>query len=59
MIKVTFEQRERAARRAWEEYCRSGNKPADIPARPDLVYHTEWKGWQDWLGQQPSPVDNK
>jgi hypothetical protein len=32
-------------------YCRSGDKPDDIPARPDHVYAEEgWRGWGDWLG---------
>jgi hypothetical protein len=44
------QEREEEARRAWERYCKSGKKPADIPERPDLVYGKEWKGWVDWLG---------
>jgi hypothetical protein len=34
----------------WYEYCKSGNKPDDISARPDVAYKKEWKGWGDWLG---------
>jgi hypothetical protein len=35
----------------WREYCRSGNKPADIPAGPSSVYASDgWVGWGDWLG---------
>ena len=35
----------------WRSYCGSGNKPPDIPARPDHVYaETGWAGWNDWLG---------
>ena len=35
----------------WREYCRSGNKPADIPAGPSSVYSSDgWVGWGDWLG---------
>jgi superfamily II DNA or RNA helicase len=35
----------------WRSYCRSGDKPHDIPARPDHVYAEEgWVGWGDWLG---------
>ena len=22
-----------------------------LPARPDLVYREEWRGWEDWLGK--------
>ena len=36
----------------WFEYCRSGNKPDDIPAYPDVVYEDEWIGWPDWLGYE-------
>jgi hypothetical protein len=35
----------------WRSYCRSGDKPHDIPARPDHVYAEEgWVDWGDWLG---------
>jgi len=34
----------------WEEYRRSGNRPADIPANPHRVYAKEFAGWADWLG---------
>ena len=36
----------------WFEYCRSGNKPDDIPAYPYAVYEDEWIGWPDWLGYE-------
>jgi hypothetical protein len=35
----------------WKEYCKSGKKPADIPANPLEVYGKEWKGFGDWLGR--------
>jgi hypothetical protein len=35
----------------WQrEYCKSGNKPNDIPATPQKVYKKDWKGWGDWTG---------
>jgi superfamily II DNA or RNA helicase len=35
----------------WWEYCKSGQKPNDIPAYPDQTYAvTGWSGWGDWLG---------
>lgn len=38
----------------WRLYCKSGNKPDDIPAHPHLTYkNKDWKGYGDWLG-----VDN-
>jgi len=37
----------------WMEFCRvDGNLPADIPARPDLVYDG-WRSWGHWLGNKP------
>lgn len=37
----------------WMESCRRpGFLPADIPARPDIVYH-EWRSWGHWLGNKP------
>lgn len=36
----------------WFEYCKSGNKPKDIPARPDVFYRKtgEWYTWTSFLG---------
>jgi hypothetical protein len=35
----------------WREFCRSGKKPADIPANPARTYRGKgWQGWGDWLG---------
>ena len=37
--------------REWKEnYCKSGNKPIEIPSRPDVIYKKEWKGWADFIG---------
>jgi hypothetical protein len=36
---------------AWQEYCRSGQRPSDIPSNPNRVYRgTGWAGMGDWLG---------
>ena len=33
------------------DYCKSGKKPADIPANPDKTYaEAGWAGMGDWLG---------
>jgi hypothetical protein len=37
-------------RNEWLKYCKSGNKPDDIPSKPDQSYKKEWKGIGDWLG---------
>jgi hypothetical protein len=34
----------------WQEYCKSGNKPDDIPANPDRTYKKDFKGFGDFLG---------
>jgi hypothetical protein len=35
----------------WRAYCRSGKKPADIPAKPSVIYANRgWVGMGDWLG---------
>ena len=36
--------------REWKAYCKSGNKPDDIPANPNRTYKKDWKGMGDWLG---------
>jgi Phage-integrase repeat unit len=39
------------SRTQWNAYCRSGKKPADIPAYPRQTYLNEgWAGYGDWLG---------
>ncbi|MDH3203339.1 MAG: hypothetical protein OEL81_01510 [Nitrosopumilus sp.] len=35
----------------WKQYCKSGNKPEDIPSNPNATYKNEWKGYVDWLGK--------
>ena len=34
----------------WNQYCKSGKKPEDIPAHPARKYKNEWIDWFDWLG---------
>ena len=35
----------------WYDYCKSRNKPIEIPSNPNVVYKNEgWKGYGDWLG---------
>ena len=35
----------------WWEYCKSGNKPDDIPSTPHEQYKDKgWINWGDWLG---------
>jgi superfamily II DNA or RNA helicase len=34
----------------WVAYCRSGKRPADVPANPSVSYAKEWSSWGDWLG---------
>lgn len=37
----------------WMEFARTDQLPADIPARPDLVYDN-WRSWNHWLGNKPT-----
>jgi superfamily II DNA or RNA helicase len=35
----------------WRTYCKSGNKPFDIPTHPHIIYaRVGWASWGDWLG---------
>jgi len=34
----------------WHAYCKSGNKPNNIPTNPYKIYKKEWKGMGDWTG---------
>jgi superfamily II DNA or RNA helicase len=37
--------------KGWVAYVKSGEKPADVPAKPHEVYaNTGWLNWADWLG---------
>ena len=36
--------------RDWREWCKSGQRPNNIPSAPDKVYKDDWKDWKDWLG---------
>ena len=36
--------------KAWTGYCKSGDKPYDIPVHPERVYRNDWIGLGDWLG---------
>ncbi len=36
---------------SWRRYARSGEKPDDVPSRPDAAYkHEGWVSWADFLG---------
>jgi superfamily II DNA or RNA helicase len=37
----------------WFDYAKSGgNKPENIPYKPNRTYKDEWKGWADFLGKE-------
>ena len=54
---LPFDQALRAARhlrlvsqKEWRLWCRSGARPANVPACPEKTYvHDGWMGWEDWL----------
>jgi hypothetical protein len=33
----------------WFEYCKSGDKPDNIPTSPGATYKKDFKGYEDWL----------
>jgi hypothetical protein len=44
----------------WTEYCKSGEKPDDIPHTAQVVYKSKgWKSWGDWLGTGVVATKNK
>jgi hypothetical protein len=43
----------------WYAYCKSGNKPDDIPSRPDATYKNDFKGMGDFLGTGTIPSKDK
>jgi hypothetical protein len=34
----------------WQEWCKSGQRPVDIPRAPQSIYKDQWRGMVDWLG---------
>jgi len=38
------------SQKEWIDYCKSGNKPDDIPADPNQTYKNDFKGYGDFLG---------
>jgi hypothetical protein len=42
------------SQKEWMDWCRENKDklPADIPARPDLVFE-RWRSWNHWLGNKP------
>jgi len=43
----------------WRLFCKSKNKPVDIPYRPDYHYKKDWRGMGDWLGTGRIANQNK
>ena len=34
----------------WRVYCKSGDKPSNIPAKPERTFKDKWHSWGNWLG---------
>ena len=43
----------------WNEYCKSGDKPEDIPQKPERTYKKDFKGIGDWIGTGIVASQNK
>lgn len=42
--------------RAYWEWAKTGARPPDIPARPEVAYARQgWAGYGDWLGTRTTP----
>ncbi len=43
--------------KAWQAYCKTTDRPIDIPSKPARVYkNIGWNGLRDWLGTEKSQV---
>lgn len=43
----------------WRLYCKSGQRPKNIPCNPDRIYKQKgWINWTDWLGSNTKPNTN-
>ena len=48
------------SQKEWHEWCKSDQKPHDIPYSPDQLYKEEgWLSWGDFLGYWPGHVARK
>jgi hypothetical protein len=43
----------------WRAYCSSIKMPLTIPHNPDIVYSSDWRGWEDFLGIQVDLTDEQ
>jgi len=43
----------------WQEFCKSGKKPNDMPTMAPRTYKKEWKGNGDWLGTGRVSTQNR
>jgi hypothetical protein len=41
----------------WHKYSKSGNRPPNIPSNPHIVYGSQFKGFNDWLGTSYVPFE--
>lgn len=51
-VKVFVNKLNIKSKKEWEEYCKSGLKPNNIPKTLHYTYKSEWKGWADFLGKE-------
>ena len=46
--------------REWHAWCKSGARPATLPAHPEISYDREgWQGYRHWLGSGPVGLFNQ
>lgn len=42
----------------WHQWCKTGNRPTDIPTAPGMVYKDDgWKGLKNFMGVAVAKVE--
>ncbi len=53
MVKLIVKNIGIKTQKEWFDYAKSGgDKPENIPYKPNRTYKDEWKGWADFLGKE-------
>lgn len=50
--KIFAQQLKLSGKEKWFQFCKTKNKPDDIPSGVSKTYKSEWKGWADFLGKE-------
>ena len=48
------------SQKQWHEWSKSGQRPSNVPSRPDKVYKGKgWVSYPDWMGYTAKKVDGQ